>query len=346
MKKKSTPGLFDEDIRLKKISDQGDPLIKLKTIVPWEIFRKDIEKVFNKEPKGPGGCPRYDVIMMFKILILQRYYNLSDEKMEFQILDRLSFMRFLDLNIREDVPDCNTIRNFKEALTMACIIEKLFEKFGKELEKKDLIANKGSIVDASFVEVPKQRNTKDENDKIKNNETPDEWKKNPNKLSHKDLDARWTTKNHQKYFGYKNHVKIDVKSKLITKYGSTDASVHDSQALESLLDKNDKEKPLFADSAYSGKPISDMLKRKNIINKIHEKGYRGNPLTDKQKDRNRKKSKTRARVEHVFGFMENSMNRMYLRVVGHKRVNAVISLMNLTYNMFRYLTLVKNLDGV
>ena len=140
------------------------------------------------------------------------------------IQDELSFMRFLDLNIREDVPDSNTIRNFKEALTKACIIEKLFEKFGKELEKKDLIANKGSIVDASFVEVPKQRNTKDENDKIKNNETPDEWKKNPNKLSHKDLDARWATKNHQKYFGYKNHVKIDVKSKLITKYGSTDTA--------------------------------------------------------------------------------------------------------------------------
>jgi transposase, IS5 family len=342
MKKKSTPGLFDEDIRLIKLTEQGDPLIKLNSIVPWEIFRKDIEKVFDKEPKGPGGCPRYDVIMMFKILILQRYYNLSDEKMEFQILDRLSFMRFLDLNIRDKVPDCNTIWIFKEALTKSGIYEKLFDKFCKELENKDLIANKGSIVDASFVEVPRQRNTKDENDKIKNNETPDEWKGNPNKLSHKDLDARWTTKNEQKYYGYKNHVKVDAKSKLITKYGTTDASVHDSQALENLLKKTDKEKPLFADSAYSGKPISDLLNRKNIINKIHEKGYRGNPLTDKQKEKNRRKSMVRARVEHVFGFMENSMNGMYLRVIGHKRVNAMIGLINLTYNMFRYMVLVKN----
>jgi len=136
MKKKSTPGLFDEDIRLIKLTEQGDPLIKLKSIVPWEIFRKDIKKVFDKEPQGPGGCPRYDVIMMFKILILQRYYNLSDEKMEFQILDRLSFMRFLDLNIRDKVPDCNTIWIFKEALTKFGVYEKLFDKFSKELEKK------------------------------------------------------------------------------------------------------------------------------------------------------------------------------------------------------------------
>lgn len=137
-------------------------------------------------------------------------------------------------------------------------------------------------------------------------------------------------------------MKVDAKSKLITKYDTTDASVHDSQALENLLEKSDKEKPLFADSAYFGKPISDLLNRKNIINKIHEKGYRGNPLTDKQKEKNRKKSRVRVRVEHVFGFMENSMNGMYLRVIGHKRINAMISLMNLTYNMFRYMVFVKN----
>jgi transposase, IS5 family len=94
--------------------------------------------------------------------------------------------------------------------------------------------------------------------------------------------------------------------------------------------------------SYSGKPISDLLNRKNIINKIHEKGYRGSPLTDKQNEKNRRKSKVRARVELVFGLMKNSMNRMYLCVIGHKRVNAALGLMNLTYNMFRYMVLVKN----
>ena len=224
MKQKRTPGLFDEDIRLNKISKQGDPLEKLKSMIKWESFRKIIEKVFDIESKGPGGRPRYDVILMFKILILQRYYNISDEQVEFQILDRLSFMRFLDLNIRDDVPDHNTIWLFRESLINAEIIEKLFEQFEKELRKNDLIANKGSIVDASFVEVPRQRNTKEDNDKINNNEVPEEWKNSTNKLSHKDLDARWVTKNKKRFYGYKNHIKVDIKSKLITKYDTSDAA--------------------------------------------------------------------------------------------------------------------------
>ncbi len=160
MKNKRTPGLFDEDIRLNKISKQGDPLEKLKTI-KWNIFKKPIEKIFEKEKKVPGGRPRTDVILMFKIMILQRFYNISDEQMEYQILDRLSFMRFLDLNIRDEVPDHNTIWGFREALTNEGIVEKLFDQFNAELEKENLIANKGSIIDASFVEVPRQRNKKD-----------------------------------------------------------------------------------------------------------------------------------------------------------------------------------------
>ena len=116
-------------------------------------------------------------------------------------------------------------------------------------------------------------------------------------------------------------------------------ALHDSQKIDDLLDKKDNDKPLFADSAYSGKPISEQLSNRFIINKIHEKGYRGHPLTEKQKEKNRKKSKIRARVEHVFGFMEYVMNGMYLRVIGQKRIQAMIGLMNLTYNMFRYMTL-------
>ena len=190
MKIKRTFGLFDEHIRLEKISKQGDPLERLKKLINWEVFRKIIDEIFQKEKKGPGGRPRYDVILMFKILILQRYYNISDEQIEYQILDRLSFMRFLELNIKDDVPDHNTIWNFREDLTKAEIIEKLFNQFNKELEKNNLIAHKGSIIDASFVEVPKQRNSKDENDKINNNEIPKDWQKKPNKLNHKDVNAR------------------------------------------------------------------------------------------------------------------------------------------------------------
>jgi IS5 family transposase len=341
MKNNKPFGLFDEHFRLEKISKQGDPLEKLKKIIKWEIFRKTIENIFIKENKGPGGRPRYDIILMFKVLILQRYYNISDEQIEYQILDRLSFMRFLNLNIKDDVPDHNTIWNFREDLTKANIIEKLFEQFNKELEKNNLIAHKGSIIDASFVEVPRQRNNKDENDKIIKNEIPEDWKENPNKLNHKDINARWITKEKQRYYGYKNHIKVDAKSKIIKKFVTTDASVHDSQIIEKLLDRKDKNKELYADSAYSGKPIRKKLFKKDIINKIHEKGYRGKPITENQKIRNKEKSKIRARIEHVFGFIENSMNGSFLRVIGIKRINTQIGLINLTYNMFRYMQLAK-----
>ena len=341
IKQKKQPGLFDEELRLQKLSSKGDPLERLNQKIKWEEFRPVIEDGIKKEPKAPGGRPPYDAILKFKMLILQRYYNISDEQLEYQVNDRLTFMRFLGLDIASDVPDCNTIWTFKEQLKENGIIEKLFDKFLVMLENEGFIANEGSIIDASFVEVPRQRNKKDDNDKIKNNEIPEEWEKeeNRNKLNHKDLDARWTKKNNQTYYGYKDHVKVDKKSKLVTKFDVTSANVHDSQKLDDLLDEKDKGKELYADSAYVGQ--EETLLKNEVVNRIHEKGYKNRPLTDEQRTSNREKSKTRARVEHVFGFIENSMNGSTIKTIGIERAKVNIGMMNLTYNLFRYVFLSK-----
>ena len=213
----------------------------------------------------------------------------------------------------------------------------LFDLFDKELRNKRLILNKGFIIDASFVEVPIQRNTREENAVIKEGKCPEEWTRdeNANKLAQKDLDARWTQKNDENYYGYKDHVKVDAGSKLITDYTVTDASVHDSQELNPLLSKDDKGKELYADSAYSGEPIAKELESKGIDNHINEKGYRNKPLTKEQIKNNRKKSKVRSRIEHVFGFIENSLNGSTLRSIGKRRAAFGIGIMNLIYNMFR-----------
>lgn len=110
------------------------------------------------------------------------------------------------------------------------------------MRAKGYIAQEGSIVDASFVEVPRQRNSCEDNKKIKAGELPEGWDDpaKKNMVAHKDKDARWTKKNNQSYYGYKDHVKIDSKSKLITNYKVTDASVHDSQTLKDLLDEMDR----------------------------------------------------------------------------------------------------------
>ncbi len=332
-------GLFDEQIRLEKLSKKKDPLEQLVSHIDFEFFRKPLENFFEKDvDRSKGGRPAYDYVLMFKILILQRYYNISDDATEYAILDRLSFMRFLGLGINDPVPDAKTVWLFRDKITDGGMIEKLFRLLDKQLDSDGIIVHKGKLVDASIVEVPVQRNSREENKELKEGNIPENWEEN--KLRQKDTAARWTSKNGEDYFGYKNHIKADSKTKIITDYRTTPANVHDSEVLEELLDKKeDSDQPLYADSAYRSQAIEKICEKKNIESRIHEKGYRNNPLTKRQQQRNRKKSKTRVRVEHIFGFITNSMNGMYLHYRNFIRNQAGIGLMNITYNLFRLVQL-------
>src|SRR5215213_508090 len=169
--------LTDEQYKLKRISELGDPLVKLNNCIHWNIFCRILNNALKKEAKGPGGRPAYDYVMMFKILILQEYFGLSDHQAEFQITDRLSFMRFLGLGLLDKVPDQNTIWTFREQLKKKDVVKKLFDRFVKELRKGNFIVNKGRIIDASIIEVPIQRNTLEENEGIKEGKVPKKWRK-------------------------------------------------------------------------------------------------------------------------------------------------------------------------
>jgi IS5 family transposase len=328
-------GFFDEEECLKKLSSLGDPMEKLNEFINWEQFRGILTKALKKEAQGPGGRPPFDYVMMFKILILQKLYNMADDRTEFQINDRLSFRRFLNLQMHDTVPDSKTIWNFREELKTTKVLEKIFEMFNAQLEEEKIITYGGSIIDATFVEVPRQRNTRDENKDIVEGNVPKEWqyKKNRNKIVQKDMDARWVTKNRMRHFGYKDHIKIDKKSKIITKYRITSASVHDSQELINLIDVK-KDKAIYGDSAYSGKDIQKCIPR-HIKNRIHEKGYRNRPLTKTQKRNNTAKSKLRARVEHPFAMMRQFGGKT-IRTIGIIRAGIQIGLLNLAYNLKRY----------
>ena len=275
-------------------------------------------------------------MLLFKILILQRYYGLGDSQVEYQILDRTSFKNFLGIETGDKVPDEKTVWSFRERVTKTGLVEELFEQFTSFLEAQELLFNEGQMIDASFTVAPRQRNTREENKKIKKGEGDDLWNDKLNKKKHKDIDARWTKKNGETFYGYKNHAKVDTKSKFINTYTVTDASVHDSQTLDNLLTEKDKDQDLYADSAYTGEEQDKIIEKYEMKNKVHEKGYRNRPLTDEQKASNTKKSKIRARVEHVFGFMEQSMQGLVLKSVGMVRATGIIGLINLTYNLFRY----------
>ena len=246
-------GFFDLERRLDALSAKGDPLETIKTTVPWETFRADIEAVTETKPeerKSNAGRKPYDAILKFKIVLLQSLYNLSDEQTEFMIRDRLSFMRFLDLRLEDTVPDATTLWLFREALVEAKLIDTLFDRFGQHLAAKGYIARGGQIVDATIVSAPKQRNTREENDTVKNGDTPEDWEKKPAKNWQKDKDARWTKKHGKSFYGYKNHVDVDKAHKLIRKWDATDASPHDSQKLDDVLDPTNTSKEVWADSAF------------------------------------------------------------------------------------------------
>lgn len=328
-------GIWDESLRLERLSQLGDSLERLDSAIDWELFRPRLTKVFKKEAKGAGGRPPYDYLMLFKILVLQRIYNLSDDQTEYQINDRISFMRFLGLHLGDRVPDAKTIWLFRDTLTKADVIRELFDIFNKQLEEAHLITRTGTIVDATFVEAPRQRNSKDERKDIKEGKVPEAWEKegNSHKLRQKDMDATWTRKGNQTYFGYKDHIKVDSDSKLITDYRTTTASTHDSQPMPEMIDENDQ--AVYADSAYWGKPVAEALP-KHVKNCINERGTKQQPLTEEQRANNNAKSKIRCRVEHVFGFMTQSMHGITVRSIGIKRAEFNIGLTNLIYNLCRF----------
>ena len=332
-----TRSLFDKQFSAEKLAEIGNPLEMISNVIDFEMFRILLEeRLLNTTKKNNAGAKPFDVVLMFKILILQRYYGLGDKQVEYQILDRTSFKNFLGLATGDKIPDEKTVWAFRENVTKSGIIDDLFTQFKNYLETKALILNEGQMLDASFTVAPRQRNTRAENEKIKNGEGNDLWNDHPHKKSHKDIDARWTKKNNETFYGYKNHAKVDTKSKFINTFVVTDASVHDSQATENLLDEKDEGQELYADSAYTGEKQEETIAQYKMINKAHVKGYRNNPLTDEEKKSNTKKSKTRARVEHVFGFMEQSMNGLKLKSIGIARAKGIIGLINLTYNLFRY----------
>lgn len=313
-------------------------MLQLDKFVDWELFRLTLDGVRPPLLANRAGRRPYDNVLMFKALVLQHLYNLSDEELEFQIRDRSTFMRFLGLQPEATTPDRNTIWDFRELLVKADMGKSLFVDFELHLQEKGYSARKGQIVDASFVEAPRQRNSREENEAIKKGEVPPTLSQNRACLRQKDLDARWTKKNDETHYGYKNHVCVDNAHKLIREYEVTSAQVHDSQVLLEILTKNSSQ-AVWADSAYRSEENELALQTCGYRSRIHERAYRDKPLTQKQQAKNKAKSKVRARVEHEFGSITNEQDGLHVRVIGILRASTKVGLTNLVYNLRRFTSL-------
>jgi|TARA_R110002020_G_C16227069_1_gene768067 IS5 family transposase len=335
-------GFFDLSDRYASLDAKKDPLVEIDAVVPWEEFRSILDEVWRKpdaERKSRAGRKPMDTVLMFKTLVLSALYNLSDDQIEYQVRDRLSFMRFLGLSLADRVPDAKTVWLYRDALAQAGKVEELFRQFDGYLARQGYIARGGQILDASIVAVPRNHNTRDENASIKKGENPEHWENKPAKRSQKDVDARWTKKHGKSHYGYKNHVNVDRKHKLVRRYHVSDAALHDSQAVDHLLMRGNTGSGVWADAAYRSEETEAKLRARKLKSHIHRKGKRGKPLTDQAKGSNRTKSTVRVRVEHVFGAQTNDMGGTLVRSIGLVRAKARIGMKNLAYNMRRLVQL-------
>ena len=329
-------GFWDDDKRLNKLREKKTTLEHLNATIPWQEFCPLLESIFEKDRKSPAGRKRIDVIIMFKMLLLQQLYGLSDEELEFQVNDRRSFEHFLGLGVMDFIPDATTVALFRERLRQAGVDKELFLMFNAYLDKQGLKPRGGQIIDATLVPVPKQRNRRKENEEIKQGKVPEDWQDNPNRLRQKDLDARWTKKNGVSHYGYKNSISIDAAYGLIRRHVLTPANIHDSQMLPALLDGENGDAMVWADSAYQSKLVDSFLKEAGYESRIHEKGSRHQPLDAAAKERNGEGSKTRAKVEHVFGQMEMVMGGKLSRCIGLARAQTWWCLRDLVSNFLRF----------
>ena len=197
----------------------------------------------------------------------------------------------------------------------------------------------GQIIDASIVASPKQRNSREENARIKAGEMLEGWADKPAKRSQKDTDARWTKKRGQSHYGYKIHINVDRRHKLVRHHEVTDASVHDSQVFDDILYEDNMALGMWAYSAYRSAEIEAVLKAKGLRSRIHRKDRRNKRLSNREKQGNKARFSVRARVEHVCGAQSNDMDGTLVRSIGKVRATARIGLKNLAYNMRRLVQL-------
>jgi IS5 family transposase len=331
------------------LSAKGDDLERIAALVDFAMFGPELERAVPRGDGAKGGRPAFDRVVMFKILLLQAMHGLSDERCEYLIKDRLSFMRFLGLGLADPVPDANTIWTFREALKRAGAVERLFALFDATLRAAGFLAMGGQIVDATIVAAPKQRNTEAERAAIKAGGMAEGWAEKPAKLRQKDRDARWTVKFSKARpredgapqvdlavpaFGYKNHVAIDRRHGLIRGWTASHAAAHDGARLAELLDGDNTASDVWADTAYRSAKNEAMVEARGLVSRIHRKKPKGRPMPRRTRRANAAKSAVRSAVEHVFARQKGPM-ALVVRTIGIARARVKIGLANLACNMRR-----------
>jgi len=333
--------LFADERQREKLDQIGDPLANIDELLNLKALAARINKIAPRGDGAKGGRPAYPTEVMLRILLVKKPYNLSNDQMEFQLLDRMSFKRFCRLTNSRTIPDATTIWVFENRIGETGARE-IFDGVESQLFAKGFIPRGGQMIDATLVQAPTQRNTREENKLIKQGAMPADWE--PAKRRQKDTDASWTKKHGKSYFGYKMSVNVDNRYKLIRKVETSTASEHDSKHFDAVLDPFNTSRDVYADRGYPSKARSEFLEDEGYRDQIQRRGTRKKPLSKAQQGRNKRLAKTRARVEHPFAAI-SQMGGKFVRTIGQARANFSMLLMAACYNVKRGVFLVATNGG-
>lgn len=304
--------LFADTHHREKLDKLGDPLSEIESCIDFKALAAEVDRIAPRPESPRGGRPPFPSETMVRILVLKRLYNLSDEQIEYQLLDRMSYKRFCGLAQAANIPDRTTVWVFENRIGEAGA-KAIFDGVSAQLLKKGFIARGGQIIDATLVPAPRQRNGRGDRELIGQDAMPADW--SAAKRRQKDLDATWTKKHGKSYFGYKLSVNVDRKHKFIRKLVTDTASTHDSRHFDAVIDSANTSRDVHADRGYPSEEREAWLKENGYRNRIQRKGHRNKPLSEAQQRRNGRIAKTRARVEHVFAVVAQ-MGGKLIRTIG------------------------------
>src|SRR3990167_2455762 len=269
---------FGIKLAYEQLEKRGDKLQIFDGLIDWSRF----QTLFFR--RGGKGRPSYNPIMMFKVLILQHLYGIADEEVEYQIVDRISFQRFL--GFPENIPDHTTIWRFREYLSENNLHDVLWNELNRQIQDKGIQYSKGVIQDASFITAnPGKTNTSDKIDRGRGQPTT------------RNEDGTWTQKNGKNYFGYKLHNKVELGNGFIPDFAVTTAKVHDNQ-----IDLAKEDEIVYRDKGYFG------AKTQAKGDATMDKGMRGRKLNIRESLRNKRIARIRCVGERPFAVIKNVLN--------------------------------------
>ena len=294
-------------------------LARLDEATPWDKLARPIAKL--PEYNNKEGRPPWSPVTMLKCLLLAKWYNLSDPQLEEQLLDRISFRKFVGLSFADATPDETTFVRFRKRLREAGLHETLFKAVNKHIDRQGLLVREGTMVDATIIEQSRGR-------------------RRPDGTHTRDEDASSTVKHGKNHFGYKAHIAADI-SGIVTDYRLTTAREHDSKRIDELV-KHERV-VVYADSAYTGEERRAWLRARGVIGGICYKRNRGQAeLYDWQQTWNHLVSRVRARVEHPFAMLKHQLGLRRVRYRGLDRNGFDICMALAACNLKRSVSLARD----